>query len=181
MDSVAVYGACSSLCNDHVNEIMLFGQKFSPYVHTEDFQTCSFFFFLLSINNIPLFFAAQKNNGGCIKKLLSCSSTNIFERGEAVQRRLWCAGHFGAASVLHLLTCATQVLWAKRLFTLQWWTTTWTPLWLWWKGLRSSSMNPWPLNFSKVGAFEFKVTLRTSNFFKWPGNNKNVPVLNYFG
>ncbi|CAF98182.1 unnamed protein product, partial [Tetraodon nigroviridis] len=29
----------------------------------------------------PLFYAAQKNNAGCIKKLLGCSSTNIFERG----------------------------------------------------------------------------------------------------
>uniref|UniRef100_A0A674NDC7 Transient receptor potential cation channel, subfamily V, member 6 n=1 Tax=Takifugu rubripes TaxID=31033 RepID=A0A674NDC7_TAKRU len=35
------------------------------------FQTCSFFFFLLSINNIPLFYAAQKNNAGCIMKLSS--------------------------------------------------------------------------------------------------------------
>ncbi|KAM4601327.1 transient receptor potential cation channel subfamily V member 6 [Polymixia lowei] len=32
-------------------------------------------------NNIPLFFAAKKNSVGCIKKLLSCASTNIFERG----------------------------------------------------------------------------------------------------
>lgn len=61
---------------------------------------CSFrrlsdmFMFLLSINNIPLFYAAQKNNAGCIKKLLGCSSTNIFERGEVVQPRLQCAVHF---------------------------------------------------------------------------------------
>ncbi|KAM8870787.1 transient receptor potential cation channel subfamily V member 6 [Spinachia spinachia] len=33
------------------------------------------------INDIPLFFAAKKNSAGCIKKLLSCASTNIFERG----------------------------------------------------------------------------------------------------
>nr|AAR19087.1 epithelial Ca2+ channel [Procambarus clarkii] len=33
------------------------------------------------INNIPLFYAAPENNAGCIKKLLGCSSTNIFERG----------------------------------------------------------------------------------------------------
>ncbi|KAL6109336.1 trpv6 [Pungitius sinensis] len=33
------------------------------------------------INDIPLFYAAKKNSAGCIKKLLSCSSTNIFERG----------------------------------------------------------------------------------------------------
>ncbi|XP_076010700.1 transient receptor potential cation channel subfamily V member 6 [Genypterus blacodes] len=32
-------------------------------------------------NNIPLFFAAKQNNVGCIKKLLCCASTNIFERG----------------------------------------------------------------------------------------------------
>uniref|UniRef100_A0A8C4DDF6 Transient receptor potential cation channel, subfamily V, member 6 n=1 Tax=Dicentrarchus labrax TaxID=13489 RepID=A0A8C4DDF6_DICLA len=35
----------------------------------------------LSINDIPLFYAAKKNSVGCIKKLLSCASTNIFERG----------------------------------------------------------------------------------------------------
>uniref|UniRef100_A0A672FT57 Ion transport domain-containing protein n=1 Tax=Salarias fasciatus TaxID=181472 RepID=A0A672FT57_SALFA len=34
-----------------------------------------------SINDIPLFYAAKKNSTGCIKKLLSCASTNIFERG----------------------------------------------------------------------------------------------------
>nr|XP_040021674.1 transient receptor potential cation channel subfamily V member 6 [Gasterosteus aculeatus aculeatus] len=33
------------------------------------------------INDIPLFYAAKKNSVGCIKKLLSCASTNIFERG----------------------------------------------------------------------------------------------------
>ncbi|KAJ8005149.1 hypothetical protein DPEC_G00143650 [Dallia pectoralis] len=33
------------------------------------------------INDIPLFFAAKKNNVSCIKKLLDCSSFNIFERG----------------------------------------------------------------------------------------------------
>ncbi|XP_056301047.1 transient receptor potential cation channel subfamily V member 6 [Pseudoliparis swirei] len=33
------------------------------------------------INDIPLFYAAKKNSVGCIKKLLSCPSTNIFERG----------------------------------------------------------------------------------------------------
>ncbi|KAM9798137.1 transient receptor potential cation channel subfamily V member 6 [Neosynchiropus ocellatus] len=33
------------------------------------------------INDIPLFYAANNNSVGCIKKLLSCSSTNIFERG----------------------------------------------------------------------------------------------------
>lgn len=33
------------------------------------------------INKIPLFFATKENNVGCIKKLLSCASTNIFERG----------------------------------------------------------------------------------------------------
>ncbi|KAM9852171.1 transient receptor potential cation channel subfamily V member 6 [Aulostomus maculatus] len=33
------------------------------------------------LNDIPLFYAAKNNSMGCIKKLLSCSSTNIFERG----------------------------------------------------------------------------------------------------
>ncbi|CAB1334472.1 unnamed protein product [Coregonus sp. 'balchen'] len=32
-------------------------------------------------NNVPLFFAAKENSAGCIKKLLDCASTNIFERG----------------------------------------------------------------------------------------------------
>uniref|UniRef100_A0A4W5Q878 Transient receptor potential cation channel, subfamily V, member 6 n=1 Tax=Hucho hucho TaxID=62062 RepID=A0A4W5Q878_9TELE len=32
-------------------------------------------------NGVPLFFAAKENNAGCIKKLLDCASTNIFERG----------------------------------------------------------------------------------------------------
>uniref|UniRef100_A0A669BQX8 Transient receptor potential cation channel, subfamily V, member 6 n=1 Tax=Oreochromis niloticus TaxID=8128 RepID=A0A669BQX8_ORENI len=30
---------------------------------------------------IPLFYAAKNNSAGCIKKLLGCASTNIFERG----------------------------------------------------------------------------------------------------
>ncbi|KAM6910281.1 transient receptor potential cation channel subfamily V member 6 [Xenentodon cancila] len=34
-----------------------------------------------NINDIPIFYAAKNNSVGCIKKLLSCSSTNIFERG----------------------------------------------------------------------------------------------------
>ncbi|XP_034030465.1 transient receptor potential cation channel subfamily V member 5-like isoform X1 [Thalassophryne amazonica] len=33
------------------------------------------------MNEIPLFYAAKNNSEGCIKKLLSCASTNIFERG----------------------------------------------------------------------------------------------------
>ncbi|XP_067094408.1 transient receptor potential cation channel subfamily V member 6 [Osmerus mordax] len=33
------------------------------------------------IKDIPLFDAAKENDVGCIKKLLSCASTNIFERG----------------------------------------------------------------------------------------------------
>ncbi|KAM7421009.1 hypothetical protein PAMA_015281 [Pampus argenteus] len=33
------------------------------------------------VNDIPLFYAAKNNSMGCIKKLLSCASTNIFERG----------------------------------------------------------------------------------------------------
>ncbi|XP_046704129.1 transient receptor potential cation channel subfamily V member 6 isoform X2 [Silurus meridionalis] len=33
------------------------------------------------VNEIPLFYATKSNNVGCIKKLLDCSTTNIFERG----------------------------------------------------------------------------------------------------
>ncbi|XP_037129116.1 transient receptor potential cation channel subfamily V member 6 [Syngnathus acus] len=33
------------------------------------------------MTDIPLFYAAKRNSAGCIKKLLGCSSTNIFERG----------------------------------------------------------------------------------------------------
>ncbi|XP_073728124.1 transient receptor potential cation channel subfamily V member 6 [Misgurnus anguillicaudatus] len=33
-------------------------------------------------NDIPLFSATKENNAACIKKLLDCSTTNIFERGE---------------------------------------------------------------------------------------------------
>ncbi|KAL2083978.1 hypothetical protein ACEWY4_019496 [Coilia grayii] len=33
------------------------------------------------INNSPLFLATKENKVGCIKKLLSCASTNIFQRG----------------------------------------------------------------------------------------------------
>ncbi|KAA0703136.1 Transient receptor potential cation channel subfamily V member 6 [Triplophysa tibetana] len=33
-------------------------------------------------NDIPLFSATKENNAACIKKLLDCASTNIFERGE---------------------------------------------------------------------------------------------------
>lgn len=33
------------------------------------------------VNNIPLFYEASVNNVGCIKKLLDCATTNIFERG----------------------------------------------------------------------------------------------------
>lgn len=38
------------------------------------------------INKIPLFFATKENNVGCIKKLLSCASTNVFERGAVLIR-----------------------------------------------------------------------------------------------
>ncbi|XP_051576746.1 transient receptor potential cation channel subfamily V member 6-like isoform X2 [Myxocyprinus asiaticus] len=34
------------------------------------------------VNDIPLFSATKENNAACIKKLLDCASTNIFERGE---------------------------------------------------------------------------------------------------
>uniref|UniRef100_A0A8C5DUY6 Transient receptor potential cation channel subfamily V member 6-like n=1 Tax=Gouania willdenowi TaxID=441366 RepID=A0A8C5DUY6_GOUWI len=33
------------------------------------------------LNDIPLFYAAKINSVGCVNKLLSCASTNIFERG----------------------------------------------------------------------------------------------------
>uniref|UniRef100_A0A8C1DVP9 Transient receptor potential cation channel, subfamily V, member 6 n=2 Tax=Cyprinus carpio TaxID=7962 RepID=A0A8C1DVP9_CYPCA len=36
----------------------------------------------LKVNDIPLFSATKENNAACIKKLLDCSSTNVFERGE---------------------------------------------------------------------------------------------------
>uniref|UniRef100_A0A3Q3FIQ4 Transient receptor potential cation channel, subfamily V, member 6 n=1 Tax=Labrus bergylta TaxID=56723 RepID=A0A3Q3FIQ4_9LABR len=41
----------------------------------------TFLLYTKYINDIPLFYAAKKNSVGCIKKLLSCASTNIFERG----------------------------------------------------------------------------------------------------
>lgn len=41
----------------------------------------TFLLFTKQTNNIPLFFAAKNNSAGCIKKLLGCASTNIFERG----------------------------------------------------------------------------------------------------
>lgn len=55
------------------------------------------FFVFLSINSAPLFYAAHKNNAGCIKKLLGCSSTNIFERGEVGPHTRRYAVYFGAA------------------------------------------------------------------------------------
>ncbi|CAL8360271.1 unnamed protein product [Arctogadus glacialis] len=41
----------------------------------------TFLLYTKQTNNIPLFFAAKKNSAGCVKKLLGCASTNIFERG----------------------------------------------------------------------------------------------------
>ncbi|XP_072250163.1 transient receptor potential cation channel subfamily V member 6 [Leuresthes tenuis] len=41
----------------------------------------TFLIYTKNINDIPLFYAAKNNSVGCIKKLLSCASTNIFERG----------------------------------------------------------------------------------------------------
>ncbi|XP_038567114.1 transient receptor potential cation channel subfamily V member 5-like [Micropterus salmoides] len=41
----------------------------------------TFLLYTKYINDIPLFYAAKENSVGCIKKLLSCASTNIFERG----------------------------------------------------------------------------------------------------
>lgn len=81
MDCAAV-----SFCVNQPSKIMLFWHKYS-WKTLFIYKTFSFLFFSLSINNVPLFYAAQKNNAGCIKKLLGCSSTNIFERGEVGQRR----------------------------------------------------------------------------------------------
>uniref|UniRef100_A0A8C7X5C0 Transient receptor potential cation channel, subfamily V, member 6 n=1 Tax=Oryzias sinensis TaxID=183150 RepID=A0A8C7X5C0_9TELE len=41
----------------------------------------TFLLYTKNTNDIPLFYAAKTNSVGCIKKLLSCASTNIFERG----------------------------------------------------------------------------------------------------
>ncbi|MEQ2158008.1 hypothetical protein GOODEAATRI_007749 [Goodea atripinnis] len=41
----------------------------------------TFIYYTKNINDIPLFYAAKNNSVGCIKKLLSCPSTNIFDRG----------------------------------------------------------------------------------------------------
>uniref|UniRef100_A0A8C1IP24 Transient receptor potential cation channel, subfamily V, member 6 n=1 Tax=Cyprinus carpio TaxID=7962 RepID=A0A8C1IP24_CYPCA len=43
-------------------------------------KSCLFMF--CRVNDIPLFSATKENNAACIKKLLDCSSTNVFERGE---------------------------------------------------------------------------------------------------
>lgn len=40
-----------------------------------------FLLYTKNTNDIPLFYAAKNNSVGCIKKLLSCASTDIFERG----------------------------------------------------------------------------------------------------
>uniref|UniRef100_A0A673HF33 Transient receptor potential cation channel subfamily V member 6-like n=1 Tax=Sinocyclocheilus rhinocerous TaxID=307959 RepID=A0A673HF33_9TELE len=55
------------------------------------------------VNDIPLFSATKENNAACIKKLLDCSSTNIFERGELGETALHVAAmsdHFDAAVAL---------------------------------------------------------------------------------
>uniref|UniRef100_A0A673AFV6 Transient receptor potential cation channel, subfamily V, member 6 n=1 Tax=Sphaeramia orbicularis TaxID=375764 RepID=A0A673AFV6_9TELE len=41
----------------------------------------TFLLYTKHVNDIPLFYAAKTNSVSCIKKLLSCASTNIFERG----------------------------------------------------------------------------------------------------
>uniref|UniRef100_A0A3B1KLK9 Transient receptor potential cation channel, subfamily V, member 6 n=2 Tax=Astyanax mexicanus TaxID=7994 RepID=A0A3B1KLK9_ASTMX len=41
----------------------------------------TFFLQAKCVNDIPLFYEASVNNVGCIKKLLDCATTNIFERG----------------------------------------------------------------------------------------------------
>lgn len=54
-------------------------------------------------NDIPLFSATKENNAACIKKLLDCASTNIFERGELGETALHVAvfnNNFEAAVAL---------------------------------------------------------------------------------
>nr|XP_054597000.1 transient receptor potential cation channel subfamily V member 6 isoform X1 [Nothobranchius furzeri] len=41
----------------------------------------TFLIYTKNVSDIPLFYAAKNNSVGCIRKLLNCSSTNIFERG----------------------------------------------------------------------------------------------------
>lgn len=41
----------------------------------------TFLLYTKGVNDIPLFYAAKNNSAGCIRKLLGCASTNIFERG----------------------------------------------------------------------------------------------------
>uniref|UniRef100_A0A671Q344 Transient receptor potential cation channel subfamily V member 6-like n=1 Tax=Sinocyclocheilus anshuiensis TaxID=1608454 RepID=A0A671Q344_9TELE len=55
------------------------------------------------VNDIPLFSATKENNAACIKKLLDCSSINIFERGELGETALHVAAmndNFDAAVAL---------------------------------------------------------------------------------
>ncbi|XP_059363608.1 transient receptor potential cation channel subfamily V member 6-like isoform X2 [Carassius carassius] len=55
------------------------------------------------VNDIPLFSATKENNAASIKKLLDCSSTNIFERGELGETALHVAAmndNFHAAVAL---------------------------------------------------------------------------------
>ncbi|XP_051999307.1 transient receptor potential cation channel subfamily V member 6 [Xyrauchen texanus] len=55
------------------------------------------------VNDIPLFSATKENNAACIKKLLDCASTNIFERGELGETALHVAvlnDNFEAAMAL---------------------------------------------------------------------------------
>ncbi|XP_026084463.1 transient receptor potential cation channel subfamily V member 6-like isoform X2 [Carassius auratus] len=55
------------------------------------------------VNDIPLFSATKENNAASIKKLLDCSSTNIFERGELGETALHVAAmndNFQAAVAL---------------------------------------------------------------------------------
>ncbi|XP_013868076.1 transient receptor potential cation channel subfamily V member 6 isoform X2 [Austrofundulus limnaeus] len=41
----------------------------------------TFLLYTKNVSDIPLFYAAKNDSPGCIRKLLGCSSTNIFERG----------------------------------------------------------------------------------------------------
>lgn len=52
------------------------------------------------MNDIPLFYAAKKDSVGCIKKLLSCASTNIFERGKSVGLNF--------AVIIYLFHCSVE-------------------------------------------------------------------------
>uniref|UniRef100_A0A6Q2YJM8 Transient receptor potential cation channel, subfamily V, member 6 n=1 Tax=Esox lucius TaxID=8010 RepID=A0A6Q2YJM8_ESOLU len=64
--------------HSHVSVVCIYKESCRPYIpHTLLLKLAS----CCMINDIPLFFAAKENSSGCIKKLLDCASTNVFERG----------------------------------------------------------------------------------------------------